>query len=110
MIALSLFAVGTYAVMDLMHRGQAGATNGENVLKATMLAQRRLEELRNVAYGDLADETKTAISSPSGFGQFSREVAITTPYTNLKQVVVTIYWNEANGETSIALRTYRSNV
>ncbi len=110
MIALTLFTVGTVAIMDLLHRGQAGSTDGETTMTATFLAQRRMEELRNVAYGSLANESKTAISSPSGFSQFSRAVTITTPYTNLKQVVVTIYWNEAGGETSLSLQTYRSNV
>ena len=110
MLAIILFAVGTVAVIEVMQRAQAGTTDGENVLIATQLAQRRLEELRNVAYGSLTNESKTSISSPSGFSRFSRQVDITTPYTNLKQVVVTIYWTAVGGETSVALRTYRSNV
>ena len=110
MLALVLLAVGVLACVDLMHRAQAGSTDGENVLIASHLAQARLEELRNVAYASLADEAKAGISSPSGYSRFSRQVAVTTPYTNLKQVVVTIYWTTAGGETSVSLRTYRSNI
>jgi hypothetical protein len=110
MLAVLLFAVGTVAVMDLLHRAQLGRSDGESTLLAMQLAQRRLEELYITAYGSLADESKASISSPSGFSRFSRQVAVTTPYTNLKQVVVTVYWTGPGGETSVSVRTYRSNV
>ena len=110
MLALMLFAIGTSIVMDLLHRGQAGASDGENVLVATHLAQQRLEELGATAYSSLANESKASISNPSGFSQFSRDVTVTTPYTNLKQIVVTVYWNAPGGETNVTLQTYRSNV
>ena len=109
LLAVLLFAVGTVSTMELLHRAQVGSTDGENVLLATHLAQQRLEELRNVAYASLADETKASISSPSGFTRFSREVTVTTPYTNLKQIVVTVYWTPPGGETNVSLQTYYSN-
>ena len=104
-----LFAVGTVAVVEVLHRAQAGGADGENVLIATHLAQRRLEELRNTAYGSLANESKASVASPSGYSRFSRQVTITTPYTNLKQILVTVYWTPPGGETSVTLQTYRSN-
>ena len=104
-----LFAVGTVAVVEVLHRAQAGGADGENVLIATHLAQRRLEELRNTAYGSLADESKASVASPSGYSRFSRQVTITTPYANLKQILVTVYWTPPGGETSVTLQTYRSN-
>ena len=110
MLALALFAAGTVTVMDLLHRAQAGTTDGENVLIATQLAQRRLEELRNVAYAGVATETKASITSPSGFTRFNREVTVTTPYANLKQIVVTVYWTGPGGETNVVLQTYRSGL
>jgi hypothetical protein len=114
-LALSLFAVGTLAVMDLLHRGQAGITDGENVLIATHLAQRRLEELRNTAYGSLASESEASITSPSGYSRFCRTVTVTTPYTNLRQIVVTVSWGPPDCTTSstnpsVSLQEYRSNV
>ena len=110
MIAIALMAVGTVGAMELMHRAQIESADGENVLLATQLAQRRLEELHTTAYAGLSDEAKASISSPSGFTRFSRAVTVTTPYTNLKQIVVTVYWTGPGGETNVSLRTYRSNV
>ena len=110
MLALSLFAVGTVAVVELFQRAHMGVADGESVLTATHLAQRRLEELRNVAYASLANEAKAPVTSPSGFTRFSRQVTVTTSYTNLKQLVVTVYWSGPGGETNVAWQTYRSDV
>lgn len=108
MLALTLMSVGTVSLMELLHRSHTGMAEGESVLTATHLAQRRLEELRNATYASLASETKAAISDPAGYSRFSREVTVTTPYTNLKQVAVVIYWTPPGGETSVSLQTYRS--
>ena len=114
-LALSVVAIGTLAALDLMRHAHGGLADGENVLVATHLAQRRLEELRNVTYASLASEGKASVTSPTGFTRFSREVTVTTltttsPYnsSNLKQVEVKVYWNAPGGETHISLQTLRS--
>ena len=42
MLALALFASGTVAIMELLRQAEASRTDGENILIATHLAQRRL--------------------------------------------------------------------
>ena len=110
MLTLALMASGTVAVIELFQRAHAGVVDGESVLIATHLAQRRLEELRTTTYANLADETKATVANPSGYSRFSRQVAVTTPYSNLKQVVVTVYWSGPGGETNVILQTYRSAI
>ena len=97
-------------MLDLLHRGQAGATDGENTLIASHLAFRRMEELHNVSYASVATEARASVASPAGFSRFDRAVTVTTPYTNLKQVVVTVYWQAPGGETNVSLQTYRSAI
>jgi prepilin-type N-terminal cleavage/methylation domain-containing protein len=109
-LALAMFSAGAVAMAELAQRSQAGSMDGENTWIATCLAQRRLEELYNVSYAALADEAKTAVTSPSGYTRFSRAVAVTTPYTNLRQVTVTVYWQTPGGEANVSLQTYRSNI
>jgi prepilin-type N-terminal cleavage/methylation domain-containing protein len=114
-LAIVVFATGTIAVMELLHRAEAGAADGENVLIATYLAQRRLEELRNSAYGNLANEAEARVTSPSGFSRFCRQVTVTTPYTNLAQIAVTVSWDPPDCTASptnpnVSLSTYRSNI
>lgn len=108
MLSLVLFVTGTLAAMTLIHRAQAAATDGENVLIATHLAQRRLEELRNVAFASVVSESQASVTDPSGFTRFDRGVAVTTPVTNLKQLISTVYWDTAGGEANVSLQTYRS--
>ncbi len=105
-----LFAVGTVAVIDLIQKSQQGVNDGENVLIATHLAQRRLEELRNTAYGSLTNESEASILSPSGYSRFKRQVAVSTPYTNLTQIDVTVYWDAQGGKANVHLSTSRSNI
>ena len=66
MLALVLFAASTVSIIEVMQHAHAGMVDGESLLTATSLAQRRLEELRNTAYGSLANESKASVSSPSG--------------------------------------------
>ncbi len=108
MLALVLVAVGTLAAVDLMQRAHSGFADGENVLTATHLAQRRLEELQNFAYGSLGNEEKDFVTDVAGFNRFSREVTVTELNDNLKRVEVKVYWNAPGGETNISLQTLRS--
>lgn len=108
MLAVVLFAVGTVAAMDLMRHAGQGSADGENTLIALHLARRRLEELRNVPYASLADESRADVSTPSGFTHFERTVEVTEPATNLSDVLVTVYWTGPSGETNVSLRTARS--
>ncbi len=110
LLALTLFATGTLGTLDLIHRAHAGMADGENSVIAVHLAQRRLEELRTTLYANLASEAKASITTPSGFTRFSRQVTVTTPYTDLKQVVVTVSWTSPGGEASVSLQTRRSNI
>lgn len=110
MLAIVFFAVATVAALQLFRDSQAAVAEGESVVIATGLAQGRLEELRNTSYGRLASEANAAVADPAGFARFSREVVVTTPYTNLKQIAVTVSWAAPGGAASVSLQTYRSNI
>lgn len=109
MLTLALVSAGTVAVAELFQRARIGSADGESSLIALGLAQRRLEELRNTSYASLASESSATVSSPSGYSRFTRSVTVTTPQTNLKQVVVTVSWAAPGGTASVSLQTYRSN-
>ena len=115
MLALVLFAAGMGAILDLCHRAQAGATDGEHVLIATSLSQQCLEALRNVSFSSLTVGSgvmsgTTGCGSVSGLPSGSRSVTISQPFTNLKQISVAVSWDAPGGSTNVTLQTYRSNV
>ena len=106
LIALVLFTVGFVAILGIFSRAILSSSDAEKTVVATNLAQKKMEEMRNLAYADIASEAKAAVS---GFTSFQREVTITEPQTDLKQVVVTAYWTFKGDEISVPVQTYISN-
>ena len=106
-IAVSLFALGVVSILELLPRAQAASSDATDTLIATYLAQRRIEELKNVDYGDLSEEAKEPISNPPGFERFSREVVVSAPISDLTEIIVSVFWNSPGGEVNVSLQTYR---
>ena len=116
MLAIVLFASGTVAAAELFHRAQAGSKDGESTLIATTLAHQCLETLKNVAFASLTvgsgvmGSINGCSASVSGLPSGSRSVTVAQPFTNLKQMTVTVSWSAPGGTTNVALQSYRSNV
>lgn len=106
LLTFVLFTAGFLALSQALTLGLAVSGTNEDLLVGINLAQEKLEELRNKSYSSVASETKAAVS---GFSAFQREVTVTTPQTNLKQVTVTVYWNHKSSEISTSLVTYVGN-
>lgn len=104
--ALVIFTVGVVAVVGLFARGLAAGVDAENTTIAATLARQRLEELRNLDFDTgIVSEAKAGVA---GFAGFQRQVTVTTPQTDLKQVTVTTYWTAKGGEVTVPLPTYLS--
>ena len=121
MLALVLFAVGTVAAMSLIHQAQMGSRDGEFDLIATYRAAECLESLRNVTYPTLTVGSGVMTGTPQCgadvaelpqiAGGNERSVTIVQPFTNLKQIMVTISWAApGSGSADVALQTYRSGI
>jgi hypothetical protein len=116
MLAVILFAAGAIAAVELFRLAQAGSQEGESTFIATTLAQQCVETLRNVAFGSLTvgagvmGSVNGCSASPSGLPSGSRSVTISQPFTDLKQISVTVSWAAPGGTTHVVLQTYRSNV
>ena len=107
LIAAILFTIGVIAIVAALGRGLIGSADSEDMLIGINLAQKRLEEFRNLDYDtEVISEAKAAVS---GFTGFEREVTVTEPETDLKRVTVTVYWTLAGDEISTSLITYISN-
>ena len=106
LIAIMIFTVGTLSIMGLFSRGLFGSLDAENTSTALALTQRRLEEIRNLNFTTgIVNESKAAVT---GFPGFQREVIVTQPQTDLKQVMVTTYWTAKANEVGTSLVTYIS--
>ncbi len=106
LIAIMIFTVGIVSVIGLFNMGLFGDVDVENTFTALALTQRRLEEIRNLDFTTgIVNETKAAVT---GFTGFQREVIVTQPQTDLKQVMVTTYWTAKANEVGTSLVTYIS--
>ena len=106
LLALLLFTAAFIALSLAVSQGLFVSGDSEASLVASNLAQEKMEEIRNTAYSSIANEAKAAVS---GFSSYQREVVVSTPLTNLKQVAVNVYWFNKANELSVSLVTYASN-
>lgn len=107
LLTILLFTASFVALSETLTTGLLATGDNEGSLIATELAHEKMEEIKNKTYSAVTNETKAAVS---GFSSFQREVVVTTPQTDLKQVSVTVYWFNKSDELSVGLATYVSNI
>lgn len=106
LVALIILTVGIVSIVGIFSKGIVGSVDAENTAIAMNLAQRRMEEYRNLDFDTgVVNEAKAAVS---GFPGFQREVVVAEPQTALKQVTVKAYWSYKGGEVTVPLVTYIS--
>ena len=106
LLALLIFTAGFVTLSLAISQGLFVSGDSEAQLVATNLGQEKMEEIRNKTYANVSAEAKAAVS---GFSPYQREVTVSTPVTNLKQVTVNVYWFNKADELNVSLVTYVSN-
>ena len=110
LITVLIMGSGLVFILQALSSGLFTSSINENEIIAINLAQEKMELIRNLDYAGYAGIIAEAKTAVPGFTRFTREVAFTTPVTNLKQVTVTVYWFNKAVETSTSLVTYASNL
>ena len=106
LIAIMIFTSAIIPIMGLFNIGLFGDLDAENTSTALALTQQRLDEIRNLNFTTgIVNESKAPVA---GFSGFQREVIVTQPQTDLKQVTVTTYWTAKANEVGTSLVTYIS--
>ncbi len=106
LLAVVLMVTGSVFLLQAIGTGLFSGGVNESELIAYNLAAEKMESLENTAYASIVNEAKAAVS---GFPSFQRQVAVTTPQTDLKQITVTTYWTVKGTEIGTTLVTYSSN-
>jgi len=107
MLVLIILVAVFFPLLQMLSSGLLVSTEVKDTNTAIILAQQKLEEIRNSAFNSISQEAKTIISS---YPAYSREVRVSTPYSNLTDVQVIVYWYPAEGtETSVSIETLISN-
>ena len=103
LISMLLFTGGVVLTLTLFASALVSSVDAENTTIAMNLAQRKMEEIRNLSFLGIVNEAKAAVA---GFTGFQREVVVTTPETDLKEITVKTYWTYKGGEIEVPLVTY----
>lgn len=109
LIVIVLFSAGAVSLLQIFSMTIYGGSENQNTLIATALAEEKMEQIRNTAYGSVVDETRAVVPN---YTFFEREVVVddNMPVTNMKQVTVKVYWIEGPGDVTISLATYVSSI
>ncbi len=96
-------------VTGLFSTGLISSVDPEMTGIAMALAEKRIEEIRNLNFDTgIIPEAKAVVTDVPGITGFQRSVDVTTPNTDLKQVTVSVYWSYKGSETTTSLITYIS--
>ena len=99
LIVLSLFPLLRALSVNIL----VSASNKTNIV-ALNLAQSKIEELRSLGYSAITDEAKAPIAN---YPNYQSEVKVTQAQTDLKNIVVYVYWQREGGtEQFVSFETY----
>ena len=107
LLVILLVSAVFFPLLHVFSTGLLVSSDVKGSNTAVILAQQKLEELRNAPYTAITSEVKSAITdSPA----YSRQIIVNEQSTNLKDVTVIVYWKPGEGsETSVSIETYITN-
>ncbi|MDR4509940.1 MAG: prepilin-type N-terminal cleavage/methylation domain-containing protein [Candidatus Brocadiaceae bacterium] len=90
MIAIAIIAIGIFGVMSVIVVVLKGNIHSDMVTTATTLAQTKMEDIKNMDYGNV-------VGTYTVYTDSYMEVTVDndTPGTNTKTVTVNVYWGPA---------------
>jgi len=100
MIAILILVIALFGVAGVTVSVIKGNAFGKEVTSATTLAQDKMEELKNTAYGSIASGGDTD-------SIYARTWAVTSdsPIAGTTTIVVTVSWNRGGNTHNVTLRT-----
>ncbi len=108
LIGLVLLAMGLLAVGGMQLKSVSGNFFSGNMTQASILAQDRLETLRNAAYGDAALTVGTHNDGTIPNTIFTRTYSVSViPGTTMLNIVARVSWRDTSDHT-ISFTTVRS--
>ena len=105
LIATVIFTIGVTAIIWAFNSGMFAFSDIENVDLALNIAQAKMEEIKNTAFGSLSDSGPTA---DANFPRFSTTVNVAEGQ-NPMQVEVAVAWSVLGGPANIILTTLVAN-
>jgi Tfp pilus assembly protein PilV len=108
LLATFLFTTGIVAVVRVFSMGLVASSDIENVDLALNIAQKKMEEIKNTPFANLADSGPAAADTTFPLSNFSITVDV-AELQNPMPVNVAVNWNVSGGTTGVNLVTLVTN-
>jgi prepilin-type N-terminal cleavage/methylation domain-containing protein len=109
LVAISLFAITAAGLAAFAMHSLRRTSANRGSTGAVIAAQQEIEDLRGLDYVAVASRTYTATISGHPYG-VGTAVANDTPASGMKQITVTVNWNEPLGPQSYVVRTILTQI
>lgn len=107
LLVMIILAAVFFPLLQMLSSGLVASNEVKNTNTAVKLAQQKMEEIKNLPFASIASEPWTVISS---YPAYSRQVVVSTPQNNLKDIQVVISWATGEGGgASVSIETFISN-
>jgi Tfp pilus assembly protein PilV len=108
LIGMTVLAVALGSALALAGNNARLVSLNQNTAAASLLAQNKLEELRNATYASIDSGsdagTLNAQGDPDGIYSRSWTVTNNSPMANMKTIVVTVSWSQGGQTRTYSLR------
>jgi len=101
LIGLVVLAIGILAIAGMQITAIKGNYFSGSLTQATILAQDKMEELKNTSYDSVTSGSDTKTIPPGGGTTFTRAWNVVNTTTTMKTITVTVTWTEAVGGVGI---------
>jgi len=112
LIAIALLSIGLLALFTLQSTAIQGNRDSKEATTAVFLAEKKIEELKNIPFINLTLGTTTDSSNPmtgsgtpGGIYNRSWSVQSYSGSANMKQITVTVSWTQSGQNHSMVLDT-----
>jgi Tfp pilus assembly protein PilV len=98
LVGMVVLALALFSALALAGSNARLVSANQNVAAASLLAQNKMEEMRNATYASLASGADPGTLNAQGAanGIFTRSWTVTndSPMVGMKTIVVTVSWNQ----------------
>jgi len=106
-VTISIISLALFPLLNALSITLLRSSTSRSELLAVNLGQAKMEEIKNSAYNNISSESKAIVPN---FSAFQREVIVTTPNANLKDIKVFVYWTPSGkNEENLSFETYVAN-
>ena len=110
MLVMIVLAAVLVPLLQVLSTGLLVSDEVKGTNTAAILAQQKIEEIKNTAFASITNEAKTTIASYPAYSRQVKVSTLDTPQNKLIDVQVIVFWRPGTGvETSVSIETLISN-